>query len=701
MSDHIRAQADAVATALHNADAMLDCLQSWANAGWIRWLDVGLARFLNEEASTHGEPLSPLLLLAVALCSHQNGHGHLCLDLAHCLSEPDRALLLPPEHGAQAPVVTPAMLLARIDIRRWMAACDDSRVCQSLSDHQQASLSAETPLVLVAQAQNARLYLMRLWRYETQLRQAVQQRTATILPVNDDVLRTALQQVFPSQHNPAYAQAADPLLRCDWQKIACALATRRQMAIITGGPGTGKTTTVIKLLYVLQQLQGDASPLRIKLAAPTGKAAARLSASIQQQLALLPDSHGIPHDVSTVHRLLGPVRNSRFFRHDQANPLPADVVVIDEASMVDVELMAQLMDALPAHARLILLGDKDQLASVEAGAILGSLCARANLGAYNPDTVAWVARVCDQHIPDKLHERSLPYPGRTLDQAIVMLRYSHRFGQIPGIGHLASAINAGDDSVMQLFDGRYPELQSLMLSQTSDARFDALVCDRQHGFGAWLEKIKHLPPLDAGSAAIDAWARDVLQTHAGFQVLAAVRKGEFGVDALNLHIRSVLSTHGLIQASAVHMEGRNDDADWYAGRPVMVVQNDYHLGLMNGDMGIALPCPDPRRPGQTRLLVAFEDSSSANGIRWVLPSRLQKVETVFAMTVHKSQGSEFRHTALVLPPVDSPILTRELVYTGVTRASQQFTLIASKPSVLLAAIAARVFRAGGLEEALA
>ena len=596
-------------------------------------------------------------------------------------------------------VVTPATLLSQLNLQDWIAALEDARVCTSVGSVE-VRLSPETPLVLVKYAHNARLYLTRLWSYENRLQQAIQQRTDTLVPLDENRLQQALTEVFPqySAPEPKAASAGEQaLLNCDWQKIACALASRRQMAVITGGPGTGKTTTVIRLLYVLKKLQGDSAALRIKLAAPTGKAAARLSTSIQQQLDRLPDRSGIPHEVSTVHRLLGPVRNSRFFRHDAANPLPADVVVVDEASMVDVELMAQLMDALAPDARLILLGDKDQLASVEAGAILGSLCARANTGAYTSDTIQWIRDVCAQRIPPQLHDATQAVAGRALDQAICMLRYSHRFGRIPGIGELAKAVNSNDQGLLQLFDGRYQELQSLTLASTRDARLELLLCERHSGYGAYLEKIRQQPPANSDISDYDRWAADILNTHAGFQLLAAVRKGEFGVEELNQRIRHILTHHGLIDSSG----DTETEMEWYAGRPIMVVQNDYNLGLMNGDIGITLPYPDLRRPGQYRLLVAFEDKTRSSGIRWVLPSRLQQVETVFAMTVHKSQGSEFRHTALVLPPVSSPVLTRELVYTGVTRASEKFTLIYSNRDVLLDAIRARVFRAGGLEDALA
>ena len=481
----------------------------------------------------------------------------------------------------------------------------------------------------------------------------------------------------------------------DWQKIACALSLRSQFAIITGGPGTGKTTTVVKLLSVLQSLQqhdNKVPRLRIRLAAPTGKAAARLSASIAAQVSGLPDSADIPREVSTLHRLLGPLRHSRFFKYNAANPLPADVVVVDEASMVDIELMAHLMDALPAHCRLILLGDKDQLASVEAGAVLGSLCASADDGNNRSDTADWITRVCEETIPETKINRY----GRQLDQAITMLRYSHRFGAVPGIGDLAKAVNAGDVP-SHLFDGRYQELRWIKVQNSRDTAFENLICDADHGYGFYLTRVQQAPATDASAAHWDLWAEQILSAHAGFQLLAAVRKSEMGVEELNIRIRALLIRRGLIEdASATTTES----ADWYAGRPVMVTRNDYTLQLMNGDTGITLHYPDPAGKGRTALRVACRDTLNPGQIRWILPTRLQEVETVFAMTVHKSQGSEFTHTALVLPTHDSPILTRELVYTGITRASKQFTLIAGDTRVLQHAVQTRVFRAGGLEDAL-
>ncbi|MDP3518893.1 MAG: exodeoxyribonuclease V subunit alpha [Pseudohongiella sp.] len=681
---------------LTDCNTMLLTLHSWAQAGWIRWLDVELANFLFQEAQSLRFEPSPLLLLGAALCSHQNGHGHLCLDLGHCLQNPDQSLLLPPEHALHTPDITPDTLLTRISLPAWIQAFTQSALCVQESpeseQHQESAGRSNAPLVLYTDQHSARLYLHRYWQYECKIKKTLWQ-TLKYTPLVDElVLRESLDRLFSDDSH------SGPERLPNWQKIACALSVRSQFAIITGGPGTGKTTTVVKLLSVLQTLHRrthHTTLLRIKLAAPTGKAAARLSASIAAQVTALADSTGIPREVSTLHRLLGPIRHSRFFKHNASNPLPADVVVVDEASMVDVELMAQLMDALPAHCRLILLGDKDQLASVEAGAVLGSLCANANEGRYHTGTADWVTRVSAQVIP----ETHIDNHGRPLDQAITMLQYSHRFGTVPGIGALAKAINRGANAseIQSLFAGQHTELKWIHAQTNHDQAFESLLCDLKQGYGCYLSLVQQPPALADVPAAWDDWADKVLSAHATFQLLAALRKGEFGVDALNSRCRTVLTRHGLIQESKTDTANALEMLEWYAGRPVMITSNDYNLQLMNGDIGITLPYPNPASPTGLSLRVAFRDTADAGHIRWILPTRLQQLETVFAMTVHKSQGSEFAHTAMVLPAHDSPILTRELIYTGVTRASKQFTLICSKTSVLEKSVQTRVFRAGGLE----
>lgn len=683
--------------AIADSKLMLALLQDWATTGWIRWLDAELAALLYEQADNH-EPASPLLLLAAALTSHQSGHGHVCLDLQFCLSEPDQALSLPPEYANVIPEVRPANVLSLITIEQWLAAIADPAFTntRSAKDDLHQVPSGDNPLILVQSAEKApMLYLRRFWQYEQQISKAIQQRLLYQTEIDIHALKKILDTLFKEQSPEVLAAS----MGCDWQKIACALAIRSHFAIITGGPGTGKTTTVVRLLKALDELHGNNKKLRIKMAAPTGKAAVRLSESIASQRNNIAQNENLPTDVSTVHRLLGPIPGSRYFRHNAGNPLAVDVVVIDEASMVDVELMAQLMDALPTHARLILLGDKDQLASVEAGAVLGSLCSRANHAHFKPEVAAWINQVCGQTIPSPLIDES----GNPLDQAITMLRYSHRFGNIPGIGRLADAVNNNAAELTSLFDGQYAELKHLHLKSTRDSQFNSLVTNISHGYGHYLQELGQAPCLHQMDAtkhdivALGNWAAKVLHAFGQFRVLAALRKGEFGVEELNLRIESALSTTGLLSTSGDlnSYPGNQQAPGWYSGRPVMLTRNDYALQLMNGDIGIALPYPDVSGRG-IRLRVAFADSQQIHGIRWILPSRLQHVETVFAMTVHKSQGSEFSHTALVLPPHDNPILTRELLYTAITRASARFTLASNDLNVLQSATGKRVFRVSGL-----
>ncbi|EXJ12864.1 exodeoxyribonuclease V subunit alpha [Nitrincola nitratireducens] len=659
--------------ALQDSTFLIQLLESWAEAGWLRWLDVEVARFFQEMT----EDASPLLILAIALTSHQNGRGHVCFDLKHALDAPESALLLPPENAQSTPQYLPQTLFAHISLDQWFSALQHPRLV--------SEGSGNSPLVLGGTQARPLLYLRRFWQHEQSIKQAIESRLSTQYDLPISLLSDSLNRLFPQADvNP------------DWQKIACALAARQGFSIITGGPGTGKTTTVVKLLALLQQvsLTQQGRPLSIRLAAPTGKAAARLNASIASQVKGLDLSsftneaqirQDIPTEVTTLHRLLGPLRNSRFFRHHRGNPLRVDLVVVDEASMIDVELMAQLLDALPAEARLILLGDKDQLASVEAGAVLGNLCHRAEAGHYTPDTQAWLANVTQQTLPDAFLDAN----GTRKDQAITMLRHSYRFGDTSGIGQLARRVNQAEQPntsspIHSLFD-QFPDIQRILLNSTDTPALNQLLCT---GYGAYLNALHATPMTESMTAsARDHWALGILEEHSQFQLLCALRKGEQGVDAMNAYIEQLLFKQGLIKETGT----------WYAGRPVMITQNDYSLNLMNGDIGVTLPY-HYREDGQARLglRVAFLSGDGSQQIRWILPSRLQAHETVFAMTVHKSQGSEFTHTALMLPAYDNPILTRELIYTGITRAKRQFTLIDRSNHILNNAVKARVYRVSGL-----
>ncbi|MBY6195003.1 exodeoxyribonuclease V subunit alpha [Marinobacter hydrocarbonoclasticus] len=696
-------------------------LGQWQQAGWIRPLDTGFARLIRELSEEQGERPQPLVLLLAALTSHQVGRGHVCIDLATLLDNAGQTLALPPEEPANTGLSEsevanlqgryPQELLSRVQLTDCLAALQGSL---AVSDG-----SVPAPLVL----NGTRLYLRRFWRYEQRIAEGIQQRLALPSPLADpqsaasQTLSTALSKLFRS---------TAPV---DYQKLACALAARNRFAVITGGPGTGKTTTVVNLLAALQAVAGESPEragrkYRIRLAAPTGKAAARLNESIggavsKLPLADLPGSvklEDIPTKVTTLHRLLGSRPDTRQFRHHRDNPLLVDILVIDEASMVDVDLMASVFDALPASAQLILLGDKDQLASVDAGAVLGELCQRALDAHYTPDTARWLAAITGAQVPDSLVDNS----GQPLDQAVAMLRKSYRFGQDSGIRQLAESVNSS-------------ELTSQVLGQIRDAGFDdviwlngqtpkpdpdqilELICHHAItgspeafrnagqgrvvngqalptpvGYRHYLEVI-HSCDLTAGSPreAWDAHAAEVLEAFNDFQVLCALRKGPWGVEGLNQRIAQKLLAEKLI-----------DKTDgWYAGRPVLVTGNDYNLGLMNGDIGLTFSVPwDKTETGEPKatLRVAFPSGDSTSGIRWISPSRLQQLETVYAMTVHKSQGSEFNHTCLVLPDRLSPVLTKELVYTGITRAKNWFSLITGDAQVFKDSVSQQVVRASGL-----
>jgi exodeoxyribonuclease V alpha subunit len=668
-----------------SAAELLALLGTWVERRWLREIDLALARFLWHEAPA----ADPLILLTAGLASHQLGRGHVCLDLSATLADPYMALSLPPESGVPTvePIPLPADILAGITLGDWLARLSDLELV--------GDGSGRAPLVLAGR----RFYLRRYWAYERAVERAITNRLALTGAIAADLPADRLPELLAALF-PTPGDAADPR-RTDWQKIACALAARSAFGIITGGPGTGKTTTVVRLLALLQSLalgdRGSGRPLRIRLAAPTGKAAARLRESIAAAAGTLPAAllataslrDAIPTEVATLHRLLGTVPGSRRFRHDARTPLPLDILVIDEASMIDLEMMASVLAALPATARLILLGDRDQLASVEAGSVLGELCRRAGAGRYTPQTIDWLQRTCGETIEANLCDPA----GQPLDQSIAVLRESHRFGAGSGIGRLADAVNAGNRAKIEsVWAEGHADLARITVAGIDDPALDALLAGAPGtGFTAYLVELEaQRPPANASKDDYDDWARRVLEVRGRFQILCGLRNGPCGVSGLNRRAEALLARFGLIDAAS----------PWYEGRPVLVTRNDYRLGVMNGDIGVVLRCPafgGPAGESGSTLRVAFPRDDGSGGIHWVLPSRLPAVETVFAMTVHKAQGSEFAHCVLVLPAQRNPVLTRELAYTAITRARARFTLVsAGNPAVLAEAAGRRVQRSGGL-----
>ncbi|CAM3664669.1 MULTISPECIES: exodeoxyribonuclease V subunit alpha [Pseudoalteromonas] len=529
-----------------------------------------------------------------------------------------------------------------------------------------ASVGADKPLLLF----DNRLYFSRLAGYEHTLAQRLLQMSQQTVKIDNQALTQLLAHYFPDQQTDSI----------DWQKVACAMAATKGFSVITGGPGTGKTTAVTKLLAILQSLYQHA-PLSIKLVAPTGKAAARLSESIlgaKDKLTSIPEHIKtlIPQSAQTIHRLLGVKPFTNKFRHSTANPLHVDLLIIDEASMVDLSLMAKLIEALPAHARLILLGDKDQLASVDTGSVMSDLCQGLALGQtphYSVERCAELNQLCFNG-EAKLQNNPSDFK---LADCIAFLQHSYRFDAKSGIGQLAQAVNTNNSGKLnyveqEVNNGVFKDVifDYDLVSQP----LDKLVQSAANKYAEYLQLIAQHAP----SAAVH-------KAFASYQLLAAVREGDYGVNNLNHRIEKQLAQQGLIALNA--------DQRHYVGMPIMVAQNDYQLKLFNGDIGILM------LDENAQLKAVFIDEQGNE--RAFSPARLPAHDKVYVMTIHKSQGSEFNYTAMVLPPANQATtgINRQLVYTGITRAKNTFELVADK-KVLLAAMSKSVSRASGLYERL-
>jgi len=491
--------------------------------------------------------------------------------------------------------------------------------------------AAVTPLVL----QGDRLYLYRYFRAERQLGAHLRERALQPARAVD---AAALGEWFATA-----APGATP-----WQAVACFAAARSRIAVVTGGPGTGKTWTVARLLALLLRRQPD---LRVHLAAPTGKAAARLSESIAGQLQSLDlDAARLP-SATTIHKLLGYRPADDSFRHGAQRPLATDCVVLDEASMVDLLLMNALFEAVPPEATIVLLGDPDQLASVATGYVLGALCATAPGDRFSPEFAAAWEQAWPGDAPLATAEDT---PAPPLLDALVHLEESRRFDPSSPLGALARAIQRGDGAAAVAAAG------------------PALVPARD-----WVDHLAD--DLDAWAEALQRdTCEEVLALLPRFQVLCAHRTGPRGVADANRAIEAALRARG-VDTSSPH----------YHGRPVLVTANDHGHRLFNGDVGVCW-----RTPEGTRVVFPTPDAP-----REVLPGRLPPHETAWALTVHKSQGSEYERVLLLLPDADAPLANRELIYTAVTRA-REGVVLAGTAAALHAACERRVARSSGLTDLL-
>ncbi|WP_426076542.1 exodeoxyribonuclease V subunit alpha [Janthinobacterium sp. PSPC3-1] len=645
-----------------------------ADTGQVRRLGAAFARFVGSLAQDQAPaPDAPALAVACVVLSELEGRGHSCVMLAELAHAPSQLMGWTDEQW-QAVLAVSGPLPATLE--DWCVLL--ARAPQVWSAGVADMVDARQPLVLDGE----RLYLRRYWRDETAVGMAIATRAATVVAPPLPQVRQWLDVLFDRP-----PEGGGP----DWQKVACAIALRGKVAIITGGPGTGKTYTVASLLTLLFAVSPQPEQLRIALAAPTGKAAARLKQSIDQALAGLAKKVGAAAGnalpllalaqrmgaARTLHSLLGARPGTRAFAHHAGNQLDVDVLIVDEASMVHLEMMASVLDALPPTAILILLGDKDQLASVEAGAVLGDLCHDAQAGGYDAATIAYAQAASGVAIP-----AGFAGDAGALAQQTVMLRHSHRFGG--PIGELALAVN----------DGR-PDLAKACFANDAEGRvawkvpaqpeevLRLALGGREGAPGGYRPYLELVNAGSEGHFDHDDWVRGVLRSFEAFRILCAVRDGEWGVAGLNTAIELRLEREGLLRR-----------AEWYVGRPVMVTRNDYGTGVFNGDIGLTLR--DPSRPASLRVYFLEGDK-----VRSVLATRLRQVETAFAMTVHKSQGSEFRHTVLVLPQEGGAMLARELVYTGITRARDFFTLVSPTQAVLFDAILRRTQRASGLRGLIA
>lgn len=560
--------------------------------------------------------------LAYAIASSQTGKGHICIDLD---SKPLSDLL----KEMKITDFTPEQIRSGAEKSKAVGKPGESY-----------------PLLL---AGNRFLYLKKFWDYQSIIDKFINSKDQFFFEIRKDLIEELLSKNF-DDNSKDY----------NWQMGAAICAARSKFCVVTGGPGTGKTTTAAKIISILTEILKPELKRKPKiiLAAPTGKAAARISSAMLKIKNWGVDDTDAPEPAMTIHRLLGISHTSSRPRYNNKNPLIADVLIIDEASMVDIAMMANIMDALPKRARLILMGDKDQLSSVEPGAVLADICEAGPANKFSKKAFSFLG------IGDKSPNISTVEDEGFYD-GVVELDKSYRFSGSSGIGLLAEAIKRSDKN--RAFDilksGKYNDINWIKPGNENSLKKAINNLTSDH-----LDQITNSKSPEKALDCIDE-----------FKILCAVRQGLWGVEGLNSIVKELM--HEKKNAPA--------NTDWYHGRPVMITTNDYQLGLFNGDTGIALRDDNDKK----NLMVYFR--SGDNTVKAFHPSRLGRHETVFASTVHKSQGSEYDRVALVLPERFTGGLSMELVYTAVTRAKKEFILISSE-EVFSMAVSERARRTSGL-----
>lgn len=571
---------------------MLAAIKKLYDEGIFSDLDLHFAKLMAELADNSDE-----ILLGSALVSYYNNQGSSCVNLSSLANKS-----FPPNTDTST-ILCP-------QLSAWETALISCSVVGLAGE--------QTPLIL----NNHRLYSYRYFNYEFILANRINS-LISINNIDQQILTEGLERLFP-----------EPTSK---QKDAAHLAVLHNFCIISGGPGTGKTATVIKILALLLEQNPNLSTVMI---APTGKAANRLKETVTRTLPSLNCNStikaAIPTEAYTIHRLLGSKLNSPYFRFSADNPLPNDVIVVDEASMIDLALMTKLMQAIPDNTRLILLGDKDQLASVEAGTVLGDICAAGLKQSNTTDN-------------SKLNN---------INSSIILLDKSYRFSEQSGIWKLAQAVKQGDgETALQVLQSAdYPDIE-------------------------WHSLTENLPSdlieqISSNFSLLESKPETALQQFDKFRVLCATRHGSHGILNINQSIENYYRRTGKIQSQRYH------------GQPIMITRNDYNLNLFNGDIGIIFNIN-----GQQKAI--FLDASGQ--LREFWPNRLPEHETVYAMTIHKSQGSEFKQVLMILPENFSPVLTRQLIYTGITRAGKTISIWGNE-QIFIQAITTEINRSSGLTE---
>jgi exodeoxyribonuclease V alpha subunit len=587
--------------------------------------DHHLADFISKLDNEYND----IVYLSVAALSSALRNGNICLDLNQVSS-------------TEVTFITDQCSISAFpDSATWIAALMKSKVCGIPGDYK--------PLIL----DNTRLYFYRRWHDEQMVAEYFTSKATTEFPSMIFEHLDLIRSFFTNN-----------TVEIDYQYLSAVLSLANKCCIISGGPGSGKTTTVVKILALHLLLYPETH--RIGLAAPTGKAAARLKSAIMRAVNELPCTDtikkAIPTDAVTIHRLLSSHQKNAFLDAigDQTHQcLPYRILVVDEASMIDLSLMAHLINALHPQCKLILLGDKDQLSSVEAGSVLGDISDCGTEHGYTDSFRTALIRCCP-------HLTSLPFENCSFANSTITLKKSYRFNDKSGIGYLSKAINNGSiqDVLSILNDSNQTECT--FRSFTSETDFNIL-----------LQKIitKYFRPL--------LTCRDTDQAFAlldNFRILCAVRDGDYGVDALNSHIMSQLAPGNRISSPAI-----------YTGLPVLVTANDYKMNVFNGDTGVV----SRNEKTNNALMIAFKNQDSS--IVYHHPGQIQHYEPSYAMTIHKSQGSEFDTVLVILPPQRLPICTRELLYTAVTRAKKRLEIWGTHDS-LYACVNSRIVRSSGLRD---